>query len=266
MIRKALAVFKAYFLSDFVRSSGLLYGLLSMSMWILLFIVPMSLFAGPDVKGEAFSAYAFTAVLVFLSYNMATWDWAAELRWLINRGMLEYVIASGAGFIPLYSGIMPVSLIWMGFSLTAIYVLLTLVMGQPTLIVVDPLALAIGLAMLIVVLLGYALILGGTAISTGSVGPVMEIISWILPIATGGLTPLRNVPEVLRRIALATPFSYPAELIRYSLLGIKPVVELNYAITVGALYAGAFMLIAIAYFKLQIRKILKEGIKTISMY
>ena len=116
------------------------------------------------------------------------------------------------------------------------------------------------------VLFAHALILGGTTISVGTSGPVMEFISWILPIATGGLVPLRNMPVIIQKIAIYTPYSYPAELIRYSILGVDPILPLQETVLYGTIFAIAYFAAAIIYFKIQLKKLLKEGPKTVGMY
>ena len=262
----AKAVLKAYFITELLRSRGLVFGIMSMVMWMVLFIAPLALFRPLDMPESMMSAYAFTAVIVFMSYSMATWDWAWELRWLMTRGLLEYIIASGRSIFILYIGVLPISFMWMALALTMVYGLLSILAAPPAIAVYDPLIMIIGFTLFLMVLFAHALILGGTTISVGTSGPVMEFISWILPIATGGLVPLRNMPVVIQRIAIYTPYSYPAELIRYSLLGIEPIRPLNEMMLIGITYAAIFLLASILYFNRQLKKLLREGPKTIGMY
>lgn len=266
LLRRAYAVFRAYMLNDLVRSKGFVYGLISFSMWIVMFVTPMYLFVGSNVDPSEIATYGFTAIFIFMVYSIATWDWAAELRWMINHGILEYYIVSNSGFLPHYLGLVPVSLTWLLIALGVNYVTLSLLFGPPRIIVHDPLILLIGLAILILVLLGYALILGGTMISSGTTGFVMEILSFILPIATGGLAPLSRLPATFRDFALMTPFSYPAELIRYGILGWEPVLETTTMIVRGYVYGLVFFAIGIAYFKYQFKKVLKEGVRVTTLW
>lgn len=259
-------VFKVYVYTELIRSKGLFFGLIGFSLWLILFIAPMMLFMGRDVEPGVVAGYAFTAILIFLSFSMATWDWAGEIRWLINQGILEYVITSGSGFLPHFLGILPVSFIWVGFALSIIYALLTVLIGPPLILIHDPLLFIVGFIMLLMVLMGYALLLGGTMISTGSTGVMMELLSFILPIATGGLTPLKRLPSGLRIFALCTPFSYPAETIRYAILGIEPVLEPSILLLRGFLYSILFLLIGIVYFRYQVKKMLREGVKATTFY
>ncbi len=266
MIEAAKAVLKAYFTAELIRSRGFVYGLLSMAMWMMLFIAPIMLFTPPGVDEGLFAGYGFTAVLVFMSYSTVTWDWAWQLRWLMRSGIFDYVVTSGRNILILYLGIVPVSLVWLAMALAEVYVLLAVLFTPPAFQISNPLLLVYGLVMLGVVLFAHSMILGATTIATGTSGPVMEILSWILPIATGGLVPLIRMPETIQVIALCTPYSYPAEIIRYYLLGTPTVLPIEQTLLHGGIYAIVFLAVSLIYFKIQLKKVFKEGPKTIGMY
>jgi len=266
MFEAVKAVLKAYLTAELLRNYGLVLSLLSLALWMTLFIAPIILFAPPTMSPNTIAGYAFAAVLVFLSYSMATWDWAWELRWLMMSGMMDYILVSGRSIFIHYVGVLPFSMLWMITSLAIVYGILAILIGPPALIVTDPLLLLLSIILLMVVLFGHAMILGGTTISAGTSGPVMEMLGWIMPIATGGLTPLINMPEPLRIFAILTPYSYPAELLRYSLLGTPTVLEVNKMIIIGICYVFIFFFVGILFFKYQLKKMLKEGPKTVGMY
>lgn len=266
LARRVYAVFKAYALTDLVRSKGFVFGLMSMSMWLMLFLPSLALFMDTSTRLNEVSGYSFTAILIFLFYSVATWDWAAEIRWMINDGRLEYYIASGSGFLPHFLGVMPISLIWISLAMTVNYLVLSAIWGPPAIVVHDVPMLFCGLTLMIINLTAYALILGGTMLASGVTGFIVEIISFVTPIATGGLTPLSNLPSLLRNFALATPFSYPAEMIRYSLLGMPMVLELNEMVFRGSVYSLVFFALSIAYFMYQLKKIRVEGVRATALW
>lgn len=266
LIRRAYAVFKSYALSDLVRSKGFIYGFISFSIWIVLFMSPLTLFIDQTADPQTVAAYGFTAILIFMFYGAATWDWAAELRWMINDGRLEYYIVSGSGFLPHYLGILPISLIWLAMTMLFNYVVLSILWGPPLLVFTDMTMLVYGFILLLINLVAYALILGGTVVSSGVSGFVIEILGFILPVATGGLTPLSKLPRPLQTFALLTPFSYPAEMLRYSILGWTPIMDVWQLIVRGILSALVFLLISLAYFRYQLKKILKEGVRVTALW
>ncbi len=266
VLRAAWAVFKAYLASELLRSRGFLYGIMGLVVWMIFFMLPIALFAPPDTPPSVIAGYAFAAVLVFISYSMASWDWAFEIRDLMMRGILDYVLTSGRSIFILYIGVIPASLIWLSIALASVYLLFTVMLAPPAIAVHHAVELAAGLLIFAAVLLSYAMLLGGTTISTGTSGPVVEMLSWILPIATGGMVPLRNLPEIAQTIALLTPFSYPAELIRYGLLDVEPIEAPGRLVLVGGIYAAVFLALSLLYFRMQLQKLLREGPKTVGMY
>lgn len=266
LFRRAYAVFKAYFLSDMVRSRGLIYGLISLSLWLLIFLTPMSLFLAENQDPGIAASYGFTAILIFTLYSIATWDFAAELRFLINQGVLEYYLTTNSGILPHYMGIIPVSFMWLVLELSLNYILLSILFKPPVFYINNLFYLILGFIMLLIVLISYGLVLGGSLISSGSSGFIIEIIGFILPVATGGLAPLRRLPVQFQLFALSTPFSYPAEIIRYSILGFEPVMSIEYMFVIGYLYSTIFLALSILYFKYQLKKIMREGVRITTLW
>jgi ABC-2 type transport system permease protein len=266
LLRRAHAIFKAYLLVSLIRSRGLVYALLGFGLWMILIVAPISLFAKEGIDPSIIASRVFVGIVLFYYFSFATWEWGAELRWMIMRGILEYYIASGSGFAPHYLAILSISLMWLAIALSISYVLLSMLWSPPVIVVYDYPTFITGFTMYTIGLLGYALILGGSMITTGTAGFFVEVLSFILPIATGGLFPLRYAPDLLRSIALATPFSYPAELIRYALLGIEPILQLEEAVVIGAIYNTALLLAGVLLFKHQLKRALREGFPSISLW
>jgi len=265
LLKASIAVLRAYFTAELIRSRGLVYGLLSLAVWISIFVVPTTLFAEEGTT-EWVAGGVLVGVAMFLAYSTATWDWAMLLRWLVQLGVLEYVIASGSSILSHFIGTIPVSLAWYSIALCLVYAVISLFVGPPRLELLDPVALSIGIVALLLVLLAYSLLVGGALLTSGTSGPVVELISWILPLATGGFFPLRYMPKQLQVAAYLTPFSYPAELIRYSLGVSKPLLDTWLVVTVGLTYAAVFLAASVAFLRLQLRKLLKEGVKSVALF
>ncbi len=264
-LRAAKAVLVAYFVGELVRSKGLTYGLLSLAVWLSLFTGPTLLFAGGEAAGSL-AARILLGMAVFLAYSTATWDWAMLLRWLMQLGVLEYVVASGSPLLSHYLGTVPVSIAWYLIALGIAYAIVSAFVGPPKVVLVDPLALVVGVSTLLLVLMAYSFLLGGTMLAAGTVGPVVEFIGWILPIATGGLVPLAAMPRPLQIVACLTPFSYPAELLRYSLGVSTSVLGPGATAVIGVAYSVAFFAASYAYLGHQVKRMLKEGVRTVALF
>ncbi len=259
-------VFVSYVKAELLRSRGFFVGLLSMATWLVLFMLPMTLFRDPEMPAGLVSTYMFVGVAIFQAYSVSTWDWGWELRDALFRGVLENVLVSGSSMFVLYAGIVPVTVSWLTLSLTLTYVILSILVAPPVLHVSNAALLVLGIFSLMLVLFAYALVLGATLIASGTSGIVVEFVSWILPIATGGITPLANLPIAMRYAALLTPFSYPAELLRHSLGLSTPVLPEVTLVATSILYPLGFLAGGYAYFRTQLRRMLKEGVKTVSLW
>ena len=265
-MNSAKVVFVSYVKAELLRSKGFFLGLISMATWLAILMLPMTLFRSPETPANLISTYMFVGIAIFQAYSVSTWDWGWELRDSLFRGVLENVIVSGSSVFVMYVGIVPITISWLVLSLSITYVVLSVIIAPPALQVMNPALFSLGLISLVIVLFAYAMILGSTLIASGTSGAVVEFISWILPIATGGITPLANLPQMMRSVALLTPFSYPAELLRYSLGLTTPVIPEEIMVAASILYPTAFLALSYLYFKKQLRKLLKEGIKTVSLW
>ncbi|MCX8184821.1 MAG: ABC transporter permease [Sulfolobales archaeon] len=265
LLHSARAVLVAYFTAELIRSKGLAYGFLSLAVWLSMFIVPASLFAKGEIMHSALTGI-LVGISVFLAYNTATWDWALLLRWLIQLEVLEYVMASGSSIVSHYLGTIPVSIAWYSIALGVAYTIVSVFLGPPNITVVDPLALVAGICSLMLVLLAYSFILGGTVLSVGSAGPILEFIAWILPVATGSITPLAFMPKPIQIFAYLTPFSYPAELLRYSLGVSSTLLDPGLTAIIGASYSAVFFTAGLLYLNHQVRKLLREGIRSVALF
>ncbi|MEM1918004.1 MAG: hypothetical protein QW504_04910, partial [Sulfolobales archaeon] len=163
-------------------------------------------------------------------------------------------------------GTVPVSIAWYSMALAIAYTIVSVFLGPPKVVLVDPVAFAIGVVSLLMVLMAYSFMLGGTLLAAGTAGPIIEFIGWILPIATGGLTPLSIMPKPLQVVAYLTPFSYPAELLRYSLGISNPVLEPSLVVILGATYSTIFLGLSSIYLKHQVRRMLKEGVRSVALF
>ena len=264
--RIAWVSFKLYTVSDIIRGKSGIISLAGISLWLTLLILPVSLFANPQIGLGRVAAFIFGGILVFNVYSVATWDWAWEIRKLINYNVLEYLIVSGKSPLMVYLGLIPVSLIWLLMIIVLGYGIVNVFIAQPRIAISDFKLFILAFTLLIIVVLSYALILASTILISGTSGAVVEIFSWILPLVTGGFTPLSLMPEPLRTIALLTPFSYPAELLRKTLNIYETILPIDTMFIIGYTYGLAFLTFSITLFKLGIRKTLKEGLKTLSAW
>jgi len=256
----------AYFKAEMMREHGFWISLVGFTLWGLLFVGPVVLFAPSYMDKSITAGYVLTALLVFSSYMTATWDWSGHLRWMLRSGVLEHALISNGSIYLYFLGLLPVSLMWLLIEVGEIYVLLTLLYAQPSFNIVDPVVLITALCVMLVVLVAHSLLLGAGVLLSGTSNVVTEFISWIIPIASGGMTPLSTMPPLVQLIALLTPYSYPAELLRHGLLGAPVVMPVEELVLYGSLYSTAYLAVAILVNQAALRRIRRYGVPSIGMY
>lgn len=266
VLRASKAIFVSYFKMEMIRESGFFLGLVSMSLWIMLFLLPIMLFREEGTSYSLIATYIFIGICIFQAYSVTSWDFGWSLRLAMFNGVLENILVSGSNILIMFLGMAPVSILWLILSITLSYFVVSILIAPPYIPSINIPFFIISLSILVIVLLAYALLLGGTLIASGTSGAVVEFLSWILPVATGGVTPLSRLPPVLRDFALFTPFSYPAELLRFSLSLEKPILSIEHTVTIGFLFSVTFLALSYLYFKFQLKKLMKVGIKTTSMW
>jgi len=175
--RIAWVSFKLYTVSDIIRGKSGIISLAGISLWLTLLILPVSLFANPQIGLGRVAAFIFGGILVFNVYSVATWDWAWEIRKLINYNVLEYLIVSGKSPLMVYLGLIPASLIWLLMIIVLGYGIVNVFIAQPRIAISDFKSFILAFALLIIVVLSYALILASTTLISGTSGAVVEIFS-----------------------------------------------------------------------------------------
>lgn len=266
MMETAYHTLSAYFKAEMVREHGFWISLLGFTLWGFLFIGPVVLFSPSSMPRPLVAGYALVAMTVFSSYMTATWDWSGHLRWMLRSGVLEHALVAGRSIYVYFMGLLPVSLMWLMIEVGEIYLLLTVLYAQPGFNIADPVLLVASLIMLLVVLVAHSLIIGASVLASGTSSIVTELISWLIPIASGGMTPLASMPPQVQTLALMTPYSYPAELLRYSLLGAPMVLRIGDVLLYGSLYASLYLAAAVASNTLALRNIRRRGAPSIGMY
>ncbi|MEL9909305.1 MAG: hypothetical protein QW389_06970 [Desulfurococcus sp.] len=256
----------AYFKAEMLREHGFWISLIGFTLWGFLFIGPIVLFSPSSLDKQVTAGYTLVAMLVFSSYMTATWDWSSHLRWMLRSGVLEQAIVAGRSIYLYFIGLLPVSLMWLVIEVGEIYLLLTLLYAPPYLSVSDPLLFFTALAMILTVLVAHSLLLGASILASGTSNIIVEFLSWIIPIASGGLTPLASMPQQVQIVALATPYSYPAELLRHILLKAPVVMPTDKLILYGLPYALAYLIIALAVNHYALARIRRNGAPSIGMY
>ncbi len=233
---------------------------LTTALWGTLFILPMILFFKASDIPLAL-AYAIIAFTMFYLLSTASWI-GFNLRRRIMEGILENQLLHGLTLPELTLSSLLIGLIYQVVGLIVFTALIILVFGIPQFNFTSISSVCIGLIGLLILMWGHAGIIGASTLIAGTSGVIVELSSWIIPLASGMIAPLVAMPEPLKTIALVTPFPYPCEALRYGLLGVRTLLPLNMTLALGITAPLIYAVISYVLLMYTYTRIRKRGITT----
>jgi len=264
VIQRIYATLRAE-LKVFIRAKiRMIASTLTTALWGTLFILPMILFFKASDIPVAL-AYAVIAFTMFYLLSTASWT-GFNLRRRIMEGILENQLLHGLTLPELTLSNLIIGLIYQILGLLVFIVSIVLVVGIPQFNLGNILAVLTGVIGLFILMWGHAGIVGASTLIAGTSGVIVELSSWIIPLASGMIAPLKGMPEMLRAVALATPFPYPCEAIRYGLLGVEPLLPLDTTLALSVIapliYASiSYILLTYTYIRIKRRGITTPALR-----
>jgi len=228
---------------SFINSS------LNTMLWITIFLLGVIMFVPehelPVVAPQVFWGIALWNLISYTVIYVSGWT-----TWfLVTTGLVEEHLLHGLSVPMLLAGRLVTVIAEAAIATPLVYLVLRGVAG-PMKLVDNPLLLVYGLATAEAMALGYALLLATLALRLSIPGPMLDITNFILFIVGGIAAPVARLPGPLRTVALLTPYSHAAELIRYAATGAKPYLGTWSEILISGALGAALLLTAHAVYKL----------------
>ena len=249
-----------------VRTSRYLWSLANWGvtefMWIAIYMLGALAFT-PEYKYSDVVPTIFWAVIAWNMMSTATWTIGNWVRFYINMGMFEeheLADANHALFLTLRT--LP-ALVETLVAAAFVGVFLVNVTGVEVLRASDPLLLGASLALILAMSILYSLSLAFLSIIAGSPAPLLDFLNFILFIAGGIAVPVSSLPEALRVIAVLSPYSHPAELMRYASVGWTPYLGVDGEVLASLIYIAFMSIVALLVYRWARGKALREGVKGI---
>ncbi|MCE4619595.1 MAG: hypothetical protein F7C33_01070 [Desulfurococcales archaeon] len=130
--------------------------------------------------------------------------------------------------------------------------------------ILNPGLLALSLTVILLQSTIYGLILAYASMVTEAPAPLLDFLNFFLFVAGGIAVPIQRLPGMLKALALLTPYSYPAELLRLSVVAgyrtyLPPALD---ALAMTLYTTGLFLLLLIVRGRVQ-EKARREGVRGI---
>lgn len=235
----------------------LIADIVSTPAWLVLFVLPVLLFLPKEQWSDP-------TTLNFIFWGFILWDVVAAGLWsfgmAIRReqqlGTLEFLMVTNANRAILFSRSLYPRVISLAASLLYVYAFFRALFSVDVMLR-NPLGVAAVLLIGLFTSLGFGLVYGALVFRFKNVGPLNNVLQFILFGLSGIFYPVSRMPEPLRIVALSLPFTYVVDLLRLYAMEypttLPPVVEwaVLLAYTLGLIAVGVASL---SFIELNLKK------------
>jgi len=226
MLRLAAAAVYAFTLRHLRMKAAMASWGLSDAFWMLIFMLAALAFTS---KGE------WPLLVPVIYWSIVAWSLMSEPTWNIGEWARTYIVlglfdenelAGMSHRLFLAARIIP-SLAVSVMAASAALAILYSATGVNPLRAINPLLLAASLAAILAISTLYSLTLAWIGLTLRIPVPLLDVMNIFFFVVGGVAVDLSSMPEPMRIVALATPYSHPAELMRYAVSGDPPYLGLT---------------------------------------
>ncbi|MEM1509530.1 MAG: ABC transporter permease [Thermofilaceae archaeon] len=241
-------VVEIWFRNYFRYPAWVIADIVTTPAWLILFIVPILMFIPRERwQDPTVLNVMFWAMVLWDVVSSGIWSFGMAIRREQQTGTLEVLFTTNASRAILFSGGLCVRTLTMFMGVFYMYAFFITIF-KVELILFNPLGVLVSLVTGLVAALGFGLIYGSLVLRFKNVGPLNNIIQFILLGICGVFVPVTALPNPLRLISYTLPFTYVADLVRHHALKTEPLIPLVFewllllAQTAIMLALGLFML------------------------
>lgn len=218
--------------------------------WLVLLFLPILLFlprerwSDPETMTMLFWGWIFWDVV-----SAGLWSFGNAVRGEQRAGTLEPLLLTNASRAILFSKAIYTRAISLGLSLAYVYAFFTALFNVQV-VILDPFGVAASLMVGLLASLGFGLIYGALVFRFKNVGPLNNVLQFVLLGLSGAFFPVASLPEFLRPVSYALPYTYPADLLRYYSMSAPTLLPLHLEWLVTAAYTLSLLTLGVFSLKL----------------
>ncbi len=217
-------------------------------IWLLIFILPILLFLPKEMWGNPETLnFFFWAMVMWGIVSSGFWSFGNTIRWEQETGTIEQLFLTNASREVVFARRIFSNLITITIDTIYTAVVFMLLFEVP-LYFRNPLGVAATLLVGLLSAAGFGLTYGALVLRFKNVGPLNNVLQFIILGLCGIFVPITVLPEPLRAVALAFPYTYVADLVRHEAMGTPTIFPLHLewgvtlALTAAFLGAGVYLL------------------------
>ncbi|ABM81261.1 ABC transporter permease [Hyperthermus butylicus] len=243
---KLVAIVYLHALRTWRYKYGFINAALTMFLWVAIYVLGVIIFMPNEKLGEMMP-HIFWGIV---AWNIMTFTVLYTAGWtiwfVVNVGLVEELMLHNTSIALFLSGRLITVAGQTAIMLPLLYMLVRHIAGQKPSLVKHPLLLVYGLATMAIMALSYGLLLAALGLRLNIPGTLLDVTDFLLFLIGGIAAPVAMLPEPIRWIAIATPYSHAVEIIRYGATGLEPYLGLRTELILSALIAAAMFAAAYA--------------------
>lgn len=210
-------------------------------IWLIVFILPALLFMPKSQWGNPVTLnFLFWAMTFWGVVGAGIWSFGNAIRWEQEAGTIEALFLTNASRAMLFarrifSGLLSIAL---DTAYTALFFIL---LFNAPLYFNNPLGVAAALIVGLLISAGFGLSYGALVLRFKNVGPLNNVVQFILLGVSAIFYPVTAVPEPFRAIVYASPYTYVANLLRHEAMGEATILPLLQEWLLVTLLAAVFL-------------------------
>jgi len=186
------------------------------------------------------------------------WTWFFVSQGFVEEHMLLNTRPSAVLVGRAFTGLM-VSLI----AIILVMLVFIGIVGEVIMEIQNLALLIVGLIELITMAICYGLFLAALSFVIRVPGTLLDVANFVVFIIGGVGVPTNKLPDILKYVAIAIPYSHAAEIVRCGVVGIEPYLGLHQELFTSSLITISMIITSIYIFKTIENHIRKHGVKAI---
>ena len=189
------------------------------------------------------------------------WSFGQAIRREQQTGTLEFLFLTNANRIIMFTR----SIFTRGLELTIMFAYMVIVfklLFGVDIILRNILGVIFILTLGLLIAMGFGEIYGALVLRFKNIGPVTNILEFVILGISGIFFPISRLPDQIRLISLLSPFTYIAEMTRYMAMGIETYLDPGFELILMILMAiifNAIGFVTILYIEKNLKKTGKLG-------
>lgn len=239
-----------------------LNNILTTILWLTIFVLGALMFV-PKTQWDIMAPIALWGIIMWQFLSASVWYIGGWTWFFVSQGFVEEHLLTNTSPALVLVGRAIVGLSVTFASSLLVALVFTGLAGPRVLLINNVLYVVVGLVLLGVMTISYGLYLAALSFRIGIPGTLLDIANFVSFVLGGLVVPLSRLPSQLRVIALFIPYAHSAEIVRYGVRGLEPLLGLEMELALSTLIAVTMASTAYILFRYVLKHVRRYGVKAI---